>query len=250
MCLAASRVIVLIALPLLSAEMMPPGQQTTLVQNYCAVCHTDAAKNGGLSLQHYNAASPDPALAAMLLSKLNGGAMGAAGLKIPDNATRAAWIAATVEQARASQSWTVVRGDAAGAAKSVITASIVRDVAPRIPNAGMPLYRLTIACNVDTRRGDIQLTWSPQPQIDRTFLVATDGGAGRPHKLEGREEKMGNGQGGATGLATAVLHVPLPAKSLTVSDLFPGEAVVFPLGDLDRSTKQQLASCFPARAKH
>ena len=242
-------VLLLAAFPL-SAELMQPAQQTTLVQNYCAVCHTDAAKNGGLSLQHYNAASADPALAAMLLSKLNSGAMGAAGLKVPDDTTRAAWIAATVEQARTAKNWTVIRGDAAGAAGNLITASIVRDVVPRIPNAGMPLYRLTIACNADTRSGDINLTWSPQPQTDRTFLVSADGGAGRPHKLEGREEKMGNGQGGATGLAAALLNVSLPAKSLTVSNLFPGETVMFPLGDLDVATRQQLAFCFQAGTKN
>jgi hypothetical protein len=35
--------------------------------------------NGGLSLEHYDAAKRDPTLAAMILSKLNNGAMGAAG---------------------------------------------------------------------------------------------------------------------------------------------------------------------------
>jgi len=62
-----------------AAELMPPTRQNALVQQYCAVCHTDAAKNGGLSLEHYDAAQADPALAAMLLSKLRNGAMGAAG---------------------------------------------------------------------------------------------------------------------------------------------------------------------------
>jgi hypothetical protein len=34
----------------------PAAQQNALVQRYCAVCHTDAAKNGGLSLEHFDAA--------------------------------------------------------------------------------------------------------------------------------------------------------------------------------------------------
>ena len=55
---------------------MPPAEQNALVRRYCAVCHTDAAMNGGLSLQQYDAAKRDPALAAMILSKLNNGAMG------------------------------------------------------------------------------------------------------------------------------------------------------------------------------
>src|ERR1700730_4992142 len=99
--------------PVLSAELMSPGQQNALVQKYCAVCHTDAAKNGGLSLEHFDAAQAPPSLTAMLLSKLTGGvllktareaasnasaaafidrkmrsgAMGAAGIPIPDKAT-------------------------------------------------------------------------------------------------------------------------------------------------------------------
>src|SRR5215213_8834912 len=78
-----------------AAELMPSAQQTSLVQKYCAVCHTDAVKNGGLSLEHYDAAQANAPLAAMLLSKLRSGAMGAAGLATPDSAARNAWVAAT-----------------------------------------------------------------------------------------------------------------------------------------------------------
>jgi len=92
-----------------AAETMPPAQQNTLVQTYCAVCHTDAAKNGGLSLEHYDAAQANPALAAMLLSKLRNSAMGAAGLGVPDSATRNAWVAATAAQAERAKDWAVVR---------------------------------------------------------------------------------------------------------------------------------------------
>src|SRR5262245_47595750 len=73
-----------------AGEGMPAAEQNALVKKYCAVCHTDAAKNGGLSLEHYDAARADPPLAAMLLSKLRNGAMGAAGSGSPDDATREA----------------------------------------------------------------------------------------------------------------------------------------------------------------
>jgi cytochrome c551/c552 len=56
-----------------AAELMPPAQQNALVQKYCAVCHTDAVKNGGLSLEHFDAAHAAPSLTAMLLSKVTGG---------------------------------------------------------------------------------------------------------------------------------------------------------------------------------
>ena len=61
---------------------MPAAEQNALVMKYCAVCHTDAAMNGGLSLQHYDAAKRNPGLAAIMLTKLNNGAMGAAGSMI------------------------------------------------------------------------------------------------------------------------------------------------------------------------
>src|SRR5690348_785042 len=84
------------------------ARQNALVHKYCAVCHTDASRNGGLSLQHYDAGEPDPQLAAMLLSKLRSGAMGAAGLGIPDKATGDAWIADTARQAEGAKQWSVI----------------------------------------------------------------------------------------------------------------------------------------------
>ena len=137
-----------------AAEEMSPAQQNSLVRTYCAVCHTDAAKNGGLSLQHYDAAQPDPALAAMLLSKLRNGAMGAAGLGIPDKATRDAWIAATTRQAAGAGNWTVTRREGPGTKPAILTASIVREVPPRKPDTDAPLYRLTLACDGDSPQGE------------------------------------------------------------------------------------------------
>lgn len=103
-----------------AGDRMPAAQQNALVQKYCAICHNDAHVNGGLSLEHFDAAQPDPGVAAMLVSKLtNGlspkrvialegdprgadviaskmqaGAMGAAGLPVPDRATQGAQVRA------------------------------------------------------------------------------------------------------------------------------------------------------------
>ena len=116
-------------------------------------------------------------------------------------------------------------------------------MAPRQRDADAPVYRLTLACNIANHKGDIQLTWSPAPQTNRTFSVSADGNAGIPHRLEGREERMGNGTAASTGLAAVLLNAPLPEKTLTISDLFPGETVVFPLGELDQVDRRQLAVC-------
>jgi mono/diheme cytochrome c family protein len=217
------------------------AQQNALVHKYCAVCHTDASRNGGLSLEHYDAGTPDPALAAMLLSKLRNGAMGAAGLGIPDKATSDAWIAATTTQAEGAKLWSVIRGDEAES--KILIASVIREVAPRIPGTDSPVYRLTLMCDASKRQGEMQLTWSPQPQTERTFWVAVDGKPEIAHRLEGTE-KMGNGTAGTSGRAGTILNAPLSQKTLTVKDLFPSEAVAFPVGELDQQVRRQLATCF------
>lgn len=223
-------------------EPMSPPKQTALVLQYCAVCHTDTVKNGGLSLQNYDAAQSNPPLASMLLSKLRTGAMGAAGLKVPDASTSEAWTAATIAQAVGATKWTVLRD-----APNSISASIVRETAPRNQHPHKPLYRLMVSCNTATREGELQLTWSPEPQVDRNFIVQLDSAPGVAHRLMGREQKMGNGVNATTGLASFVLPPALPKQTLTVRDLFPGETVVFPLNELDSTHRREFEPCFAVR---
>jgi mono/diheme cytochrome c family protein len=226
-----------------SAEGMPPAQQNALVQKYCGVCHTDRASNGGLSLEHYDAARVDPPLAAMLLSKLRNGAMGAAGLGIPDPQTQEAWVAATVAQAVGAENWTVFRAERPASNGSILSASLIREVQPRKASKDAPLYRLSMTCDETSRQGEIQLTWSPEPQTNRTFLVSVDGQTGLAHTLAG-QEKMGNGTAGTSGRASAILLTPLPTKSLSITGLFEGETVVFPVDALNPHAWQELAACF------
>lgn len=232
-----------ISAPLWAA--MPPAEQNALVKQYCAVCHTDAARNGGLSLQHYDAAKPDPPLAAMLLSKLNNGAMGAAGIGVPGKPSQQAWRASTKEQAAGAGHWFVSRQNGA------LSASIIRDVPPRDPNVSdNPLYRLTLACNASSGAGEIQLTWSPQPETGSTMTASADGAAPVAYRIEGKE-LMGNGATVQSGHASVFLsdggRLAFPASSLTIRDLFPGEAVEFPLSALDPKTRTELSACFIPR---
>ena len=169
----------IICAPLWAA--MPPAEQNALVKKYCAVCHTDAALNGGLSLQHYDAARRDPGLAAMILSKLNNGAMGAAGSGVPDKGSQQAWLDSTKEQAAGAMQWFVSRED------GQVAASIVRDVPPRkLESTDVPAYRLRMVCNASTGVGEIQLTWAPQPQTGRTMLASVDGNA--PRRVQDRRQ--------------------------------------------------------------
>ena len=98
---------------------------------------------------------------------------------------------------------------------------------------GVPLYRLTLSCNATSGQGEMQLAWSPAPQTGRTFFVSADGGPGISHELDGRE-KMGNGSTVTSGLAATGLKAPFAEKTLAISDLFPGEVVVFPMAELER----------------
>ena len=231
---------------------MPVAQQNALVQKYCAVCHTDAARNGGLSLEHFDAARAAPSLAAMMLSKLKSGAMGAAGLPVPDKATIDALINALASEAIGANEWTVNRTQDPATKAEMLTASILREL-PASRNAGeAALYRLVLACNAATHEGEMQLAWAPAPKTG-TLSAAVDGKTPFTYKVEGAE-KMGNGSPGTTGPAAISLYeskknsltpaMPLPAKTLTISNLFPNETVEFPFGDLTQTARQSLAACF------
>ncbi|PWT97260.1 MAG: hypothetical protein C5B51_31830 [Terriglobia bacterium] len=223
---------------------MPAAEQNALVKKYCAVCHTDAAKNGGLSLQHYDAAERDPTLAAMILSKLNNGAMGAAGKGVPDKAAQQAWLESTREQAAGAKEWFVSRQG------GMVSAAIVREVAPRKSgSADAPIYRVMMVCNPSTGFGEMQLAWSPEPQTGRAMTASVDGRTPVEYKIEGKES-MGNGGTVQSGHASVVLSngqggkLGLAKQSLVVRDLFPGETVTFPFEDLDKKTYSELSKCF------
>jgi hypothetical protein len=224
---------------------MPSAEQNALVKKYCAVCHTDASKNGGLSLEHYDAAHRNPALAAMMLSKLNNGAMGAAGNGVPDHAAQRAWLESTKEQAAGAKEWFVSRED------GVVSASIVREAPPREPGSNdAPVYRLIILCDLSTASGEMQLTWSPQPQTGRTMAASVDGDAPVEYRIEGKES-MGNGGTVQSGHASVILSsgkgakFALPNQSLIIRDLFPRETVEFPLAELEQKARSELRTCFP-----
>ena len=108
------------------------------MKTHCAVCHTDRANNGGLSLEGFDASVAAPSLAAMMLSKITSGtalatvnaaghdaaaaatletrhgkgAVSAAGIGVPDKSTVDGLVAAFAAQSAGAAKWSVERGKA------------------------------------------------------------------------------------------------------------------------------------------
>src|SRR5262245_24779665 len=186
-----------------AGEPMRVARQNALVQKYCAVCHDDIHRNGGLSLQHFDASNVDPSLAAMMVSKLKTGAIGAAGLPLPDQATQDAFFNALDAKSRGATDWTLTRTEDPSTHASFLTASILR-TAPATPaNSLGELYRLKLTCRTRPSEGEMQLTWAPKNagESARAISVAADSGAPVKYIVEGHET-MGNGAKKADGSAS------------------------------------------------
>ena len=275
----AATVLASSAIPGFAAELMPVAQQNALIHQYCAVCHTDAAKNGGLSLEHFDAAQAPPSLTAMMLSKLTGGvslktaaeapfderaaalidrkmksgAMGASGIPIPAKTTIDELIRAFTVQSGKATEWAVERSKNPATRAPMLTASILRE-APSVNAGEAEFYRLVASCDLTTRDGSMQLAWSPVPQ-NGNLSVSIDGSAAVQVRVEGRES-MGNNSGVVLDRPASALlarftnrspqtGLPFPTESLTVSGLFPDEVVTFPFSTLPKEVRTDFNKCFP-----
>jgi hypothetical protein len=244
------------AVPVAAAsDPMPIAQQNALVQKHCAVCHNDAHLNGGLSLEHFDAARPDPTVAAMMLSKVrDAGAMGAASIPLPDKTTQDALVSALTAEAIGASAWTVNRTQEPTGQAPILTASIVREV-PRVPRAskrfvgdtGAPdIYRLMLTCRADSHEGEMQVAWAPgSPRKGSVISAALDGQPPFTYQVDG-SETMFKGAVGNQGEGAIILSATksLPEQTLTVNDLFQDGTVAFPFDGLSQEARHALSSCF------
>lgn len=191
---------------------------------------------GGVSLEIASHAGSSTDAAELVNRKMKSGAMGAAGIPIPDKATIDALIHAFSAESTGATDWSIEPG---------LTASVLREM-PSAKNAGeAEFYRLIASCNPATQQGTLQVAWAPVPQSG-TLAASADGNAAVEYRVEGTEA-MGNGSGVILhGRAALMLNaVPLPAKSLTINDLFPGESVSFSFSNFPKDVRHQFEVCFP-----
>jgi hypothetical protein len=211
---------------------MPVERQTVLVRTYCVACHRDAQKNGGLSLEKFDAGHADPGLLAMLVSKMKTGAFGAAGLKGPGREAEAAVIAALSVAARGAEEWQVRESG------PVVTAGIVR------PAGAEDLYRLTLVCDARTEYGEMQVSWAPNvPAPSQVMTVAVDDGAAERYSLN-VVEPYANGMKGESGPGAMKVRARLPQRTMTVRNVLGSETVVFPFAQLGAEVRARLSVCF------
>ena len=188
---------------------MPVAQQNALVQKYCAVCHTDASQNGGLTLQHFDAAHPDPGVAAMMLGKLKTGALGAAGIDYPTMRRFRPGPSATAAEATGAHRWQMHPMEDLKTKASILTASIVRDVPSKVSKDVPDSYRLIVSCRPDTRDARIDLAWSPRVSETRSGAVRARGREEAGDFSGGRHGKNGQRYEGKLG---ARLHPALSRR--------------------------------------
>ena len=270
-----------VSVPAAAAEPVPLDQQNAFVRTHCAVCHTDRANNGGLSLEGFDAAVAAPSLAAMMLSKITSGtalatvhaaghdtaaaavlkrglgkgAVNASGLGAPAPAIVDGLVAAFAAQSASAENWSVERTKHRTTGSEIVTASIVREL-PSAAATGRgdteaAMYRLVLTCNPVAREGSMQLAWSPVPKRG-TLAVALDGRAATTYTVEGTE-KMGNGTSVTAGPAAYLFarfgggadsRIQLPKRTLTASQLFAGETVTIPFDQLPAAAREALSACF------
>jgi hypothetical protein len=230
---------------------MPIQQVNELVRTRCAVCHSGEQPKGGLSVEQFDAAAPDPALARMLWVKMaKDGAISAAGGVPPDAATleRLLRELSAIADTAPPDGWKVdVAADQAKGGHNVVTATIVQ--AASTTERPSSLYGLTITCSGRTQRGEMTLAAYSEQMTSRPLSPAKNGAIRFGYEVDGATGEMATLYVGPNNAAAPMALVPIPARTLTIRDLVVGETVVFPFDRLSPVVRRQLASCVPKPIK-
>ena len=212
--------------PVLQLASTATAQQNAILRAHCVVCHTSAKPAGGLVLDTFDLARPDPGIARMLRVKIvEDAALGAAGIPQPDAATIDALVhalaAASEQEIDGIGRWRAYVAEEGRSGYSLITVRIVQPAQRRGGAAASAAYELTLTCGGRSREGNVSL--------GRHVTNAVSG----PVPTNSAEP--------VTGPAFSVV----PAGALTVQPTgFPDEHVTFPFADLTPAVRHLLTWCF------
>jgi hypothetical protein len=238
--------------PPVTSSPMPVRQQNELVQKRCAPCHSGANPKGGLLLERFDAAVPDPAVARMMLIKIaKDGAISAAGVPVPDDTTREGLVSALSAAADAAPSdgWRVDLGNDPKGGHNIVNASILQEL-PSTTDAPSAVYELTVTCGGRTHRGEMTLATylrkgSTVPMTDRALSPANDGSVRFSYKVDSTPDESARLYVARNNTSAPMALIPIPAQTLTISNLFSGESVSFSFSRLSPIVRRQLATCIP-----
>jgi cytochrome c553 len=237
---------------------MPLAQQDALVKKYCVVCHNDRKLVGGMSLEHFDPAHPDPSIAGMMVSKLTSGAMGAAGVPLPDPATEKALIEALRAEEAGAEAATggwAIKSNASPLPPPpppTVTASMFREVSSPANDGLATVYRLTVDCvkTIDTSEAGTASASHPAEMKLTADRAAEAGSVPFAYDVDGVTGSSSIRYVTTPNSSSVNFVMPLPSHSLTIRNLFPDETVTFPFDGLNPDLRRILSTCLshePAR---
>ena len=115
---------------------------------------------------------------------------------------------------------------------------------------------MTLTCRTDNHEGEMLLAWAAGvPKEGHAISAAVDGRAPVTYTVL-NEKLMFQGAVGTSGTGAAILSatkepsgapklgLPLPDRTLIISNVFPDETVGFPFASLPQAARQALVACF------
>jgi len=259
--------LMLAASPAFADGTLTAETQNNLQTLYCVACHDTRQMQGGLDLSSFDSAKPDAAIAYMMASKLRSGAIGAAGIPIPDEATNDAWLAALVEQGKTmteeTHGWTFSLGSDPAKHKPLVIASTTQEVPST--EGGTRVYQLTLTCHMDDTRGaNMELAVfhkdGPQSPAEVSAITLFRFSGAMSYEIDGKAKEGffypwqdNRFYASLKKVTYADLGVPqfpvaLPERSLAIHDLFPGETVAFSFDGWSKTVRGIMSVCFSGGA--
>lgn len=234
--------------------------------------------NGGLSLEHFDASTVSPALAAVLANKFTTGVpieelllpefnsqliekietgkeygapsvMSISGLPLPTEGEINGFIMAMAHRSNNVDQWHVTKDG------NITIADIAR--VARLPESEYVklrdlIYRLVVSCDASSRTGEILLTWSPVP-MNGKLEVIVDSESAQVFVIN-EQEPMANGDPGTSAPSSVMLigrnrlneypELSIPDDMLRIKGPLPTEQIEISFSELWELEPELIEVCF------